>query len=503
MFPDQPLDEEPTPQTPVPTEDVRDIPTPLPLPVSDTAQNTQEVEDEIDDDDEEDDDDFEDEEEDEAEYAEFTKLDPDFAHRREIITRYLNGVHGPLGKRRRRAASTIDFTKTAAERELAQKQQYADWEREGIAWFNEQHATGRFDEWLGGYHLDSTFAISSFAKSYGSAYADFRAYGSSFAGWLDSQKLQFRDAAVKLLWQIQQKKLFDLQCRWRAGQVTVPGLDISEDFDYWNDRLYRCTFLPPITDEEFALYRAYAESADFEEDEDCSQDYERFKQEQTSAPDDGAVEMPEWYQFHNVRTGNGSLLLLPNLRGEREAHYRAVYNAYWLARHEAEKASKGEPAAPPPLPPPPADPRPRLLWYDYYQGQESNRDHVAHDFLRRFAPEPGVLQHLKAVSSTRFDDRSDVQEAFELLLEVREPVRIEAHANWREAIQLTAARYQREQTIAALDVVYDDYKMREQFGLAHTPYSEYPASSRAQLLVERLDILKGRILCGEPPTFDY
>ena len=480
------------------------------------AETTDEVEDEVededdedeDDEDDDDDEDLEDLEEDLSDYAEFTKLDPNFDHHWAIFNLYLEKRKDPNSprqrRRRRQARATVDYSKTAAERELAEKQQYTEWEREGIAWFTEQHAAGRFAEWLEGHQVNVSWSVESFAKSYGTAYANHRAYGSSFAGWLDEQSLQYREAAVRLLWQIQRKKLFDLQCRWRAGQVTIPDVSIIEDFEYWDGRLHRCPFLPPITDEEFALYRAYAQSADFEPDLYNAQDYDTFRTEHTAA-DNAGIAIPEWYLFHNVRTGHDALLLLPDVRGEREMHYRQVLNAHRSARAAAEKAATGEPEVPPPPPPAPPDPRPRLLWHDYHQDTKGNEEHVAYDFLRRFAPEPGVLQHLRAVNSTRFDDRPHIKAAFELLLEVRDttPIPIEAHADWREALKLTAARYEREQTLAALDIVYDDYRMREQLGLAHAPYNEYPESNRIQLLIGRLDVLKGRILCGEPPEFDY
>lgn len=75
------------------------------------------------------------------------------------------------------------------------------------------------------------------------------------------------------------------------------------------------------------------------------------------------------------------------------------------------------------------------------------------------------------------------------------------HVTW--AVKPPAARYTREQIVAAPPAAYEDYKLREQFGLAHARYNRYPESSRARLLVSKLDVLKGRVLCGEPATFDY
>lgn len=478
-------------------------------------EDAEDEEKEEDEDDEDDEEEFEnantdfvypDDAEDIAEHAEFTRLDPAYAQQLHRLTHGVR-VYDLFGHRKRRRAQTTpdtDWTKTRAERELAQKQQYTAWEAEGRAWFEAQYAAGVFTEWLTQYTVNASNTIESFGKSYGTAYANQRAYGASFGQWLDEQNFQYLEKATELLWQIQQKKLFDLQCRWRAGQVSLPGVEVVEDFDYWNDRLHRCPFVPPITAEEFALYQAYAATTDFEEDESCDQDYDRYKLEHTGDPGDGGVEMPEWYQFHNAHTGAGALLLLPNTRGERQAHYEKVYQQHRAARIAAQKAAAGEAEVSPPAPPPPpapADTRPPLTWHDW-RSDQANPDRAALDFLRRFA-DPSVLQHFKAVASTRFDDRADVQEAFDLLLEVRETVTMEPHPDWRQAIQLTAARYRRERTVAALAAVYEEYALREQLGLAHTPYCEYPNQSYALLVWTKLTVLQGRILCGEPATFDY
>ena len=42
--------------------------------------------------------------------------------------------------------------------------------------------------------------------------------------------VEVREAAARDLWEIQQQKLFDVQCRWRAGHLTLPGVRHTQEF---------------------------------------------------------------------------------------------------------------------------------------------------------------------------------------------------------------------------------------------------------------------------------
>ncbi|WP_046247466.1 hypothetical protein [Hymenobacter terrenus] len=87
-----------------------------------------------------------------------------------------------------------------------------------------------------------------------------------------------REAAAQDLWEIQQKKLFDLQCRWRAEHLSLPGVRHTQDFRQWEQYLEYCPWLPPITADEVALYEAYLRSDHYVPSRNWSwQDYDSFR----------------------------------------------------------------------------------------------------------------------------------------------------------------------------------------------------------------------------------
>ena len=71
---------------------------------------------------------------------------------------------------------------------------------------------------------------------------------------LDYKSSEDLVAAQTCLGNIQQKKLFDKQCQWRAETFTHPAIETTSDFNYWEKNILNCPFIDPITEEDVALY---------------------------------------------------------------------------------------------------------------------------------------------------------------------------------------------------------------------------------------------------------
>ena len=216
------------------------------------------------------------------------------------------------------------------------------------------------------YHPD---AVARFASSYASHKFNWQWRGPQAEFDQTEALTQLSEAAYSRLWDIQRKKLLDLQCRWRAGELTHPGLGCTHDFGAYDAAIENCPVLPPISPDELAMYCDFVrQSQDFDNDvldayrtEDFGlprnwQDYDELRlhaqEEAADLPDDQrqADDPPAWYEFHNLRTGHARLLVLPDLRGPLEQPYLQAYYAHHRAEHAARPAS-----------PPPADARPTFL----------------------------------------------------------------------------------------------------------------------------------------------
>ncbi|HEX7413046.1 MAG TPA: hypothetical protein VF411_03290, partial [Bacteroidia bacterium] len=75
----------------------------------------------------------------------------------------------------------------------------------------------------------------------------------------------FLDESEERLKWIQQKKLFNLQCLWRAGKIQLEGVETTYDILQWENNLYNCPFLPPITEEEVELLVRFLKDTPVEE----------------------------------------------------------------------------------------------------------------------------------------------------------------------------------------------------------------------------------------------
>lgn len=317
---------------------------------------------------------------------------------------------------------------------------------------------------------------------------------------------QLSEAAYCRLWDIQRKKLFDLQCRWRAGQSTMPGLNCTYDFGAYDAAIENCPVLPPISADELALYCDFVRQADYFDDDVLDahrkddgglprdwQDYDGLRlfarEEAADLPDDErrADDPPAWYEFYNLRTGHARLLALPDLRGPLEQPY---IQAYYANRH-AEHAAK-------PATPPPADGRPTYL-------SVAQDEALEHALLHQFEA-PKLRRQRAAYLAEQAHEAADEQVeadfAYLKALSPDEAVPVEATADWRVALRRAVVETRRYQLLAHLPQVYEAYLLREAQGISH-PEAEEPLWRDTYNCGMSECLLDGRELLGQPRDFDF
>ena len=111
-------------------------------------------------------------------------------------------------------------------------------------------------EWLGQFRgNEAQRFLERYADERASALVD----GHSFWELARKEDARLEQEAGERLWEIQQRKLFELQCRWRAEEITLPArqVEISHDFEVWGARIEECPLLPPIEAAEVDAYVAF------------------------------------------------------------------------------------------------------------------------------------------------------------------------------------------------------------------------------------------------------
>lgn len=354
------------------------------------------------------------------------------------------------------------------------------------------------------YHPE---AVARFAANYASKKFDWQWQGPKAEFDQTEALSQASEAAYSRLWDIQRKKLFDLQCRWRAGQLTRPGLDCTFDFNIYDATIENCPVLDAITPDELAMYCDFVRQAtDFDDDvldayrtcDGCEprdwQDYDGLRQhaqeEDANLPDDQrqADDPPAWYEFHTGRTGLGHLLRLPDLRGPREKPY---IQAYYAGR-QAESAAR-------PTPPPPADARPTYL-------TTAQEEALEHALLHQFET-PKLRRQHAAYLTQQAQEAADAQvEADFDYLKALGPdaaVSLEAAPDWRTALRRAVVETRRQLLLTHLPQVFEAYQLRQAQGISHPQAREPQWRDKSWGQHMRESLLDGRALLGQPRDFNF
>ena len=290
--------------------------------------------------------------------------------------------------------------------------------------------------------------------------------------------------AYELLWQIQQRKLFNLQCEWRAGLITLPDVRTTWDFHYWGLMIQRCPFLSPISYGEYDLFQQYIMSNNYEDEHYYYIDWQEYDQlKECNDESDSGPEYPEWYAYYELYREGANWRMMSNVRGEKEDTYLRLYR---------EERDKGKP----PIHYTPMDPRPQLSPYDHKTMEE---------FVRLFET-PEMLRCLQAYwRHKEMTDDEELEHAILTLKCASSPIPMEPHDNWRDAI-LAAARYARQVNDSqACKWAYTDYLRRQELGLPYEiTLDKESLENEEKWRNDKADkVRRGRVLNGEPDDWNF
>ena len=337
-----------------------------------------------------------------------------------------------------------------------------------------------------------TQSVKHFIEHYARHKAMLLTYGNLYVKGYQKRISQYAEMAEEKLWEIQQRKLFDLQCRWRANQVKVPEINTTADFIFYEKNIRQCTFLTPISQEEFDRYLNFVKSSSYEDIffEDCAdwQDYEELKDYYIYGPesDEYMEEILPWYEYYESVTGLSELYLLPDLRGEKEKFYRKLY--FDTKTKESKQQKKEEPWKEP-------DKRPTIGFAD--------NEFIAH-FIEKFENHILLLYHKAYVNEQELEDDGDLENAIETLKTADRIVTLKEDTDWRSALISAANDYVKTRLIEELPIAYKNYLFRIELKLGfHTENDNYDDWYETYKKYSNEAVLGGRELNGEPRDFNF
>ncbi len=342
-------------------------------------------------------------------------------------------------------------------------------------------------------------SVDDFINGYASKMKLFLEYGDQYLSMAEKRDIKYVKRAEKCLTEIQIKKLFDLRCQWDAELLTLEGIDINADFYTVLNKVMNTKLIPPISLEEFELYYRYAQSDQFEFSDlgiswfDCELYRSALKKEN----DENDEHFPAWFHYHNNHTGNHQYLLLPNIRETKEYEYRNIANEEDKAQHEARYES-GELTKYVP------DDRPDISQYVYNDVIAFMKRFEKPETVRRFEEyckiiNPGLIMDSPVEKENNWLDEQVEKILHNIRTGHRVMIPIEANDDWRKGLIAAWNKYEKDQIIAALPDVYEEYLFRLENKIAFPEEKEVVDYSN----FIKNKILRGRELCGEPRDFNF
>lgn len=339
----------------------------------------------------------------------------------------------------------------------------------------------------------SDASIDSFLKSYASKKTHlvqcYEFYQQMYQE-KETADLGYQKKAEDMLMAILQKKLFNMQILWRAGKLKIDGITICYDFQFWEDHIASCPFISPITEAEVEIIKDFLllgnEADQFERYSGVS--WQEYDSHMTRDEYGRLTNMPEWFEFYDLRMGTGTLLALPNHKGVKEELYLN------LTREENKKNNPHTKEVQ-------ADPKPLIIGY--------GKDLI--EFSRYYESDTYLVELFKYYSfyqemENRDPNRGDILEALEILFTADREINFSPDMNWDKAIMEAARRYSNRRIVEALDFVFEQYNMMKDVGISKYANKDKIKKEYEKDLIAsiyRESILKGRVLNGDPPDFNY
>lgn len=356
-----------------------------------------------------------------------------------------------------------------------------------IKWRKEIEENEALQLSLSKYHPNS---VDGFIKQYINHKYNVHQYGDMYIKIAEEERSKWIDMAHEQLTFILQKQLFDLQCQWRAEEIKLAGIDKCFDFEIWSQDILNCPFLKPITKEEIEAYQDFMMNATLEfsthDMHEDWQNYDAIKSTHQTNTDEFAV--PVWYEYHYLLTGNTHLLLLPDIRGEKENFYREIYFKSKHKETEQKKIQDKENNEPIPL----VERRPYLSILDEEMTNSIFSNHEDSEMLKKHQ------YYSEGIKDG--NDNSYHEDMFRELLEVKEDVPVDSNYSIRDAVQIAYNQYMAQKVAEHLPTAHEQYLFNRKMGFVVQADNQY------KIDVDNAytnSILDGRVLNGEPRDFDF
>lgn len=424
-------------------------------------------------------------------------------------------------------------------------------------WTVEQHADYLRTEKTYKRHFEALDAekVEAFIQRYALKKKEWYDKKENYQTAYERYQTQFLNKADRYIDLILQKKLFNLQCKWRAGLINLPLIQLCDDFDYWEAHIRTCPFIPLITQKEIDICVLFLnEKIDWDDNpyrdfqpvkidwnDNPSrffpilwQNYEGFKFRVTFDESSDAERLinymhgcnepnyPHLYLFFDEHQKTKDFLHLPNLRGLKEREYFDASDIVDWERREAEMKENG------------TWEEQMMINEEHLWDNNDDDDDERSDFYRfkivmwlnnelyvdefiELAEDEQTKELFKQKEHFQkididLSNQDELTNYFLFLKEIDEKIPIEAHENWRVALEQAVRKFQQVKIADLLPYAYDAYLIGfEEMDSSPATIAKRVANHRyvedceeyEAMIENRNYFLQGRKALDENQDFDY
>ena len=324
-------------------------------------------------------------------------------------------------------------------------------------------------------------ALRSFIGNYAYQKTNFLLFGKNYHKRIIDWQGDLLESAWEYLSIILQKKLFDLQCLWRAEKIKIPDIEICDQFDYWGFYIETCPFLDTITDEEYKTLCSFiAEKSNFY-DIITSIEWQDYPAPTLELMQDPESQLLYWFEYYNDKLNTPDYsLIYDDIRGEKESKYddRPPMSEEWSDLLYPEESESLYPIG--------IEKGALDEFMNRYENKKLHKYRDAHE-RKEFFTSPYLLP-------TLFED------AIEILRYSKEPVPIENHKKWYEAIIRSANNYWKAELFKRLESAYEEYSKTHKFPIKEKRESIYYENICSY---QKKRIIEARLKRGEPGDLNF
>ncbi|NJN27687.1 MAG: hypothetical protein HC819_17825 [Cyclobacteriaceae bacterium] len=324
-------------------------------------------------------------------------------------------------------------------------------------------------------------SVNKFIEKYAEARTSLVVYGNFTKHRQESVIDDYHTGSWNALNEIQFKKLFDLECLWRAGQLThLRDVQVTMDFSRISKNILLYDGIPQVSRADIELYQQYLRQEPRQIVYSLNYSYYPDYEDVKNCPDNADTNN-EYLNFHNSLTGNNGLLLLPDVRGLKELKYLDAARDFNFSNTKTKNAN---------------NPAQRIT-----KKYLPRSDEELIRFGNHFGDKKAVNFIIDRLNWIKEKPDLIFTWAFEYLRDIApEMVPIEAHEDWKKGMYFAAIKHRNEKISCLLPVVYEEYLLKKEMCMLEASNTDQHSAISE---IYKNGILQGRELLGEPRDFNF